>query len=132
MSEQGAVFWNHSQYGKMKDVWNRSMKKHRSRTYNFNTSICEKEWSYKTAEWNLREEKCGKKSAGRKTLQQYELMLSNMQPEIWYQSSDFTDLLNVKERRIQILWKELHEKVILQIMVWLREKDIKKFTTDCG
>lgn len=57
----------------------------------------------KPARRKVREKKCGKKSAGRKTLQQYELMLSNMQPEIWYQSSDFTDLLNVKERRIQIL-----------------------------
>lgn len=55
-----------------------------------------------------------KKSARRKvrenTLLQYETILSMMEPNIWYQSTDFMETLHVKERRVQTLLKELIEK----------------------
>ena len=57
----------------------------------------------KSVDTKLREKSAGRKvreeSTGRKCGKIYGI-----------QSSDFTDLLNVKERRIQILWKELCEK----------------------
>ena len=62
--------------------------------------------------------KCEKKSANKKvrenTLKQYETILSMMSPEEWYQATDFMDVLQVKERRIQVLLKELlqNEKIV--------------------
>lgn len=41
------------------------------------------------------------------TLKQYEMILSMMSPEEWYQATDFMDVLQIKERRIQVLLKEL-------------------------
>ncbi len=48
------------------------------------------------------------------TLKQYETILSMMSPEKWYQATDFMDILQVKERRIQVLLKELlqNEKIV--------------------
>ena len=54
------------------------------------------------------EKKCQKKIT-RKTQEHYELILSAMQPEIWYKVSDFTDILSVGERRIKLLLSELVE-----------------------
>lgn len=65
----------------------------------------------KNARRKVREEKCEKKSARRKvqekTLLQYETILSVMESEKWYKTSDFEDILGVKERRIQMLLKDL-------------------------
>lgn len=74
----------------------------------------------------MREEKCGKKNAGRKTLAQYEMMLSMMQPDVWYCSSDFSQLLHVKERRIQTLLKELCENGCIEDNGLIKGKRYKK------
>lgn len=59
----------------------------------------------------VREKKCEKKSAEKrvreKTLAQYDLILSSMETDKWYQVSDFINILNLKERRVQTLLKEL-------------------------
>lgn len=48
-----------------------------------------------------------RKKARENTLKQYEMILSMMSPEEWYQATDFMDVLQIKERRIQVLLKEL-------------------------
>lgn len=48
-----------------------------------------------------------RKKARENTLKQYEMILSIMSPEEWYQATDFMDVLQIKERRIQVLLKEL-------------------------
>ena len=64
-----------------------------------------------TASKKVREKECEKKSARKRvrenTLKQYEMILSMMSPEEWYQATDFMDVLQIKERRIQVLLKEL-------------------------
>lgn len=59
----------------------------------------------------LREENCGKKIAGRKlrekTFVHYETIISFMEEDKWYRTSDFVEKLNLKERRVQTLLKEL-------------------------
>ncbi len=64
---------------------------------------CRKKMPEKSAE-----KKCQKKIT-RKTQEHYELILSAMQPEIWYKVSDFADILSVGERRIKLLLSELVE-----------------------
>ena len=64
---------------------------------------CRKKMPEKSAE-----KKCQKKIT-RKTQGHYELILSAMQPEIWYKVSDFADILSVGERRIKLLLSELVE-----------------------
>ncbi|MBM6809205.1 hypothetical protein H6A69_08965 [Faecalicoccus pleomorphus] len=51
--------------------------------------------------------KTARKKARENTLKQYEMILSMMSPEEWYQATDFMDVLQIKERRIQVLLKEL-------------------------
>lgn len=51
-------------------------------------------------------EKCRKKVT-KKTLMQYEIILSAMKPDIWYQASEFIDILGVKESRAKMLLREL-------------------------
>ena len=41
------------------------------------------------------------------TLDQYEMILSFMEEDVWYQAIDFIDLLKLKKRRIQVLMKDL-------------------------
>ena len=43
----------------------------------------------------------------KKTQMQYEMILTNMEPGVWYQSGEFMELLNVKESRLRTLFKEL-------------------------
>lgn len=68
----------------------------------------------KTTGKKVREENCEKETARKKvrkkTLQQYETILSMMESDVWYQTIDFVDVLNLKERRIQVLLKELVQK----------------------
>lgn len=55
-------------------------------------------------------EKCRKsaeKKVTKKTLVQYETILSAMKPGVWYQASEFIDILDVKESRMKILLREL-------------------------
>lgn len=42
-----------------------------------------------------------------KTLSQHEIILSAMKYDKWYKTSDFEEILGVKQRRIQVLLKEL-------------------------
>lgn len=49
--------------------------------------------------------KTARKKAQENTLKQYEMILSMMSPEEWYQATDFMDVLQIKERRIQVLLK---------------------------
>ena len=77
----------------------------------------------------MREENCGKKTAGRKTLQQYEMIIAMMQPDVWYRSSDFSQLLQVKERRIQTLLKELCENGYIEDNGLIKGKRYKKAHT---
>ncbi len=62
----------------------------------------------------VREENCEKKTARKKlrekTIKQYEKILSVMEEGVWYQTIDFIEILNLKERRIQTLLKELVQK----------------------
>lgn len=51
--------------------------------------------------------KTARKKVRENTLKQYEMILSMMSPEEWYQATDFMDVLQIKERRIQVLLKEL-------------------------
>lgn len=51
--------------------------------------------------------KTARKKERENTLKQYEMILSMMSPEEWYQATDFMDVLQIKERRIQVLLKEL-------------------------
>lgn len=51
--------------------------------------------------------KTARKKARENTLKQYEMILSMMSPKEWYQATDFMDVLQIKERRIQVLLKEL-------------------------
>ena len=44
-----------------------------------------------------------------KTLKQYQLILSYMEEDTWYKATDFIEVLNIKERRVQILLKALVE-----------------------
>lgn len=48
-----------------------------------------------------------KKKPPKKTLLQYETILSAMEPNIWYRSNEFTDILGVKESRTKELLREL-------------------------
>lgn len=77
-------------------------------------TILTMQFKNKTASKKTREEKCEKKNASKKvrekTLQQYEVILATMEPDVWYQTSDFIDVLNLKERRIQVLLKELVQR----------------------
>ena len=41
------------------------------------------------------------------TLDQYEMILSFMEEDVWYQAIDFINLLKLKKRRIQVLMKDL-------------------------
>ena len=41
------------------------------------------------------------------TLDQYEMILSFMEEDVWYQAIDFINLLKLKKRRIQVLIKDL-------------------------
>ena len=56
----------------------------------------------------MREKKCEKKITP-KTLKQYQLILSYMEEDTWYKATDFIEVLNIKERRVQILLKALVE-----------------------
>lgn len=68
----------------------------------------------KRANKKVREENCGKKTASKKvrvkTQVQYDEILSAMESNVWYQTTDFLTILNLKERRIQTLLKELVQK----------------------
>ena len=55
----------------------------------------------KSAEKNI-----GKKVT-KKTLKQYEAILSVMKPGVWYQAKELLGVLDVKENRIKILLREL-------------------------
>lgn len=59
------------------------------------------------------EKKVRKKNAGNKTTEkkceQYERILSAMQPDVWYKAADFASLVSVGERRIEVLFSELAE-----------------------
>lgn len=52
------------------------------------------------------EKKSGSKVT-HKTLMQYETILSAMEPGVWYRAKDLIDVLDVKERRLKILLREL-------------------------
>lgn len=95
-------------------------------TYNPGRTILTLPFMKKNEEAKRRKENCGKKSAGRKTLAQYEMMLSMMQPDVWYRSSDFSQLLHVKERRIQTLLKELCENGCIEDNGLIKGKRYKK------
>lgn len=41
---------------------------------------------------------------------QYDVILSFMKSHEWYKSTDFVDVLDVKERRTKVLLRELVEK----------------------
>ncbi|MDE7204586.1 MAG: hypothetical protein K2O91_22420, partial [Lachnospiraceae bacterium] len=43
----------------------------------------------------------------KKTLLQYETILSVMEPNIWYRASEFMDILGIKESRTKELLREL-------------------------
>lgn len=43
----------------------------------------------------------------KKTLLQYEMILSFMEQGEWYQANEFSDILGVKESRTKILLREL-------------------------
>ena len=62
----------------------------------------------KSARKKVREKKCEKKITP-KTLKQYQLILSYMEEDTWYKATDFIEVLNIKERRVQILLKALVE-----------------------
>lgn len=55
------------------------------------------------------EKKCQKsaKKVTKKTLGQYEIILTAMEPGVWYQASEFVDILGVKWSRTKILLREL-------------------------
>lgn len=57
--------------------------------------------------------KCRKKPP-KKTLLQYETILSVMEPDIWYRSNEFTDILGVKESRTKELLRELVSAGLLE------------------
>ena len=52
-------------------------------------------------------EKVHKKRVRKNTLDQYEMILSFMEEDVWYQAIDFINLLKLKKRRIQVLMKDL-------------------------
>lgn len=51
--------------------------------------------------------KSAEKKVPKKTQMQYEMILTNMKPGVWYQSGEFMELLDVKESRLRTLFKEL-------------------------
>ena len=53
--------------------------------------------------------KNGEKKVTKKTQEKYDTILAAMKPEIWYKSSDFENILSVKESRIKVLLNELVE-----------------------
>lgn len=53
--------------------------------------------------------KSAEKKVPNKTLLQYDAILSFMDDNTWHKSSDFIEVLDVKERRIQNLLRELVE-----------------------
>ena len=59
----------------------------------------------------VHKKECAKKSAQKRvrknTLDQYEMILSFMEEDVWYQAIDFINLLKLKKRRIQVLMKDL-------------------------
>ena len=67
------------------------------------------------------EKKCRKKvpknnidkKVTKKTKMHYDKILSFMESNKWYKTSNFVDILDVKERRIKILLNELVEKGLL-------------------
>ena len=52
-------------------------------------------------------EKSARKKVTQKTLIQYEKILSYMQLNRWYKAADFINILDVKERRIKNILREL-------------------------
>lgn len=52
-------------------------------------------------------EKVLDKKVTKKTQMNYEKILNFMEIDRWYKANDFTDVLDVKERRIKILLNEL-------------------------
>lgn len=54
-------------------------------------------------------EKSARKKITSKTLKQYQLILSYMEEDTWYKVTDFIDILDVKERRIKNILRELVE-----------------------
>ncbi len=52
-------------------------------------------------------EKSAEKKITKRTQEQYESILSAMRPDIWYKAADFTGVLPVGERRINVLLSEL-------------------------
>lgn len=52
-------------------------------------------------------EKSARKKVTQKTLIQYEKILSYMQLNRWYKVADFINILDVKERRIKNILREL-------------------------
>ncbi len=43
----------------------------------------------------------------KRTLEQYEVILSVMKPDTWYQAKEFCDILGVKDSRTRELLREL-------------------------
>lgn len=64
------------------------------------------EKKYQKSAGKVSEKSAGKKLT-KKTLIQYEMILSAMEPGVWYQANEFIDLLGVKESRTKILLREL-------------------------
>lgn len=51
--------------------------------------------------------KSAEKKVNKKTLEQYEVILSAMKPDTWYQAKEFCDLLGVKDSRTRELFRGL-------------------------
>ena len=61
----------------------------------------EKKWRNKS------DEKSGKIKVTKKTLQNYQMLLDYMKPNIWYKASELLEVVSVKESRLKILLAEL-------------------------
>lgn len=74
-------------------------------TLSFKKKVIQKSGAKKTPKKNA--EKNRRKKPSKKTLLQYETILSAMEPNIWYRASEFMDILGVKESRTKELLREL-------------------------
>lgn len=64
------------------------------------------EKKYQKSTGKVPEKGAGKKVT-KKTLMQYDMILSAMEPGVWYQANEFINLLGLKESRTKILLREL-------------------------